>query len=94
MLLCWQELMDLEMDTYRNNIIRVSWMWQLGTANDEHEVCRSDGLGDLQMKVFLGACHFIAGVLWAVANVFGMNLGLGEDDFVRPAFSRFVQVST
>jgi len=61
-----EELMDLEMDTFRNNIIKV--------------------------QVFLNLCHLMAGAIFAVANFFGMNLGLLYNNLDSGTHSRLLQV--
>ena len=89
--LSWlQELLDLEMDTYRNNIIRVLLLHYPFPCHSAVQMRLRDAT--LQLKVFLGACNLLAGTIWAISNIFGMNLGLLVDDLYGATHDKFVEV--
>jgi hypothetical protein len=52
------------------------------------------GVNCLQVRVFLALCHMLAGAIWAITNIFGMNLGLLYDDLDGSTHTRFLQVGS
>lgn len=73
-----QEYIDLEIDNFRNNLIRVSWLQQC-LCSGRHTVL-TDHVHRLQTRMILNAGNLALAMVFAVVCIWGMNLSNKHTD--------------